>query len=127
MGSGNRWAQVKHLPEHAKSTLLGDICPPEGFRFVLESKCGYEDKVDFYSLFNGGNKQLDTFIEQSIAESGRAKRPPLLLYKRNRRPWIAFIRTADLIGKYSYQLSYRDWTAVALDDLLKLDDTFFFN
>ncbi len=31
LGSGARTSQVAHLPEHAKKTLTGDICVPEGF------------------------------------------------------------------------------------------------
>ena len=45
LGSGARTSQVAHLPEHAKKTLTGDICVPEGFKWVIECKGGYEDDM----------------------------------------------------------------------------------
>lgn len=126
MGSGNRWGQVKHLPDHAKTTLLGDICPPEGFVWVIEVKIGYEDSIDFYNLFKNGNKQIDDFIDQSHKESERANRPPLIFYKRDRKPWLAIIEKKNLVGEYEFSLNYKDWVIVSLDDLLKLPESFFF-
>lgn len=126
IGSGNRWSQVKSLPQHAKDTLLGDICAPEGFRWVIECKNGYEDKVDFYSLFKGGNRTLDDFIKQAEAESERAGKFPLILYKRSRRPWLAMVQTSRLEGSYEFQLVYRNWSIVNFEALLSLPDSFFF-
>lgn len=43
VGSGNRWGQVQHLPRHAQEVFSGDLIVPEGFKWVLESKGGYQD------------------------------------------------------------------------------------
>ncbi len=64
LGSGSRWSQVGHLPEHAKKTLTGDICVPEGFLWVIESKGGYEDDVNFTNVCDGPITRLNEFIEQ---------------------------------------------------------------
>src|SRR4051812_1913406 len=63
IGSGNRWGQGVHLPKHAKDTFTGDIVCPEGFKWVFESKGGYD--IDFNSVFSGGSAELDSFIEQA--------------------------------------------------------------
>ena len=42
VGSGNRWSQTNHMPKHAQEIFSGDLIAPLGFKFVLESKGGYE-------------------------------------------------------------------------------------
>ena len=53
------------MPAHAKETLTGDICCPKGFRFVIESKGGY-NKIDLNSMFESGN--LDMVVKLSNFE-----------------------------------------------------------
>ena len=76
LGSGNRWSQIKNMPSHAKETLTGDLCCPEGFKFVIESKGGYS-KIDLNGVFENGNSELDSFMKQ--AEDDAAKR--MAVYK----------------------------------------------
>jgi hypothetical protein len=125
VGSGNRWGQVKNMPSHAKETFSGDICCPKGFKFVLESKGGY-NKIDLNSVFEDGISDLDAFLEQVSDESKRTGKMPMLVWKRDRKPWIAFVRTNNIQGDYKYKIVYRDWTAVKFLELLKLEDKFFF-
>jgi Holliday junction resolvase len=126
LGSGNRWGQVKNLPKHAKDTLSGDICCPPGFKWVLESKGGYEG-IDFWTIFQRGNSTIDEFLDQVSKDSTRTGRKPMLLYKRDRKPWIAFVPTKELEGReFKYRLIYGKWSAVALKDLFELQDDFFF-
>jgi hypothetical protein len=126
VGSGNRWGQVKNLPSHAKETLTGDLCCPEGFKFVIESKGGY-NKIDLNSIFETGNTELDNFLQQVTDDSKRCGKIPLLVWKRDRRPWLAFMRTEDITGDYAYKITYREWTCVPIKELLKLADDFFFS
>ena len=63
VGSGNRWGQVNYLPDHARKTLIGDICVPEHFKWVIECKGGYDTDVDFSSVLDGGCSRIDEFIE----------------------------------------------------------------
>lgn len=128
MGSGNRWAQVKNLPQHAKDTLLGDICAPEGFLWVLEVKNGYEKEVDFYSLFKGKNAQIDEFTDQAVDESRRTGKPAMIFYKRSRRPWLAMMLEKDLPSRpFHIKLLYGSWAIVGLVDLLQEPDSYFFS
>ena len=126
-GSGNRWGQVENLPKHAKDTYSGDLTCPANFQFVLESKGGYNE-IDLCSAFENGHREIDAFLKQSEDDCKRSGRKPMLVWKKDRKPRIAFVRTSDLPLDltFDYSLQYRDWTGVLLSDLLEADDGYFF-
>lgn len=124
VGSGNRWGQVNHLPKHAQEVFSGDLVVPKGFKFVIESKGGY-DGIDMSSVFVHGNSELDGFLDQVTKDSKRCGRKPMLCWKKTRKPWLAFVLTKDLTGQFKYKMQYGKWTVVALEHLLKLEDEFF--
>lgn len=127
VGSGNRWGQVTYLPKHAQEVFSGDLIVPLGFEWALESKGGYKD-IDLNSVFVGGSKELDGFLDQVTKDAERCGRKPMLCWKRDRKPWLAFVPTRELQGHaFKYRLEYREWSAVALDVLLKLPGEFFLN
>lgn len=129
VGSGNRWGIVggRRLSKAAKDTYTGDITCPASFNFVLESKGGYNE-IDLNSAFDGGSREINEFLKQVSEDSDRSNaRKPLLLWKKDRKPRLAFLKAADLDGyPFEYSLNYRDWKAVLFKDLLLLDDSFFF-
>ena len=50
----------------------------------------------------------------------------MLCWKRDRKPWLAFVPTQELAGRdFKFSLRYGGWSAVALEELLKLPDQFF--
>jgi len=124
VGSGNRWSQV-NLSEEVKEIFTGDIICPPNFRFVVESKFGYD--IDLCSTFEKGNKELDEFLEQAERDSKRIKKEPLLCWKKSRLPWLAFLKT-HLVKqeRFIYRLHYREWVGVSLAELLQLKDDFWF-
>lgn len=126
VGSGNRWGQRVHLSKAASDTYSGDIVCPEGFLFVLESKGGYND-IDLCTAFSGRQSELDAFLKQVSDDSARCGRMPLLLWKKDRKPRLAFIRSSDL-GERAFpcMMRYGEWTAVSFEDLASLEDDFFF-
>jgi len=140
LGSGARWSQVNHLPEHAKKTLTGDICVPEHFLWVMESKGGYEDDMNLNNVCDGkGIACLDGFIEQVSRDAKYCGRKPIICWKRNRKPWLAFVREEDLFVKighknptviteidFQYRIHYREWVMVKLDDLLNGPRSYWF-
>lgn len=126
VGSGNRWSQVSQLPKHAQDTFSGDLVTPENFLFVVECKGGYDD-VDLNSVFVGGHGQIDDFLEQAAFECQRCGKKPMLVWKKNRKPWVAALRTEDLPHlNWEYRLVYRNWSLVALEELFTLGKEFFF-
>jgi len=128
VGSGNRWGQVTHMPAHAKQTLVGDICAPEKYKWVIECKGGYDDDVDFSSVMDGGCSRIDSFIEQSENDAKTSGRLPIIMWKRSRKPWLAMVRAVDFNKQFDFQMRYKDWTIVSLDVLLaNTDKEFWFD
>jgi len=128
IGSGNRWSQVKEMPQHAKDTFTGDICAPEGFLYSLECKNGYEDKIDLGKIFTSRNKTLDGFLKQSIKEAKDCNRLPAICWKRQRKPWVVFVKEKDLKDKKNFpaRLIYHGWVCIDLDQWLEQEDSVFF-
>lgn len=130
-GSGTFATIRESLPEHAKKTLTGDLCVPEKFKWVIESKGGYEDDIDLANALDGdGVTRLDEFIEQSSRDAEYCGRKSIICWKRNRKPWLAMLKVKDLEENYSdsisefenytpYRLCYREWVMISLDHLLK--------
>ena len=125
LGSGSRWSQVGNLPEHAKKTLTGDICVPEKFKWVVECKGGYEGDMNLTNICDGKLSRLDEFIEQVSRDAEYSKRKPIILWKRNRKPWIAILKWVDVAydqaGNVPFDnyVAYGDWIACSLDKLLE--------
>ena len=121
LGSGARTSQVAYLPEHAKKTLTGDICVPENFKWVIECKGGYEDDMHLENILNGdeGLSRLDEFIEQVSKDAEYCGRKPIILWKRNRKPWIAMIKTTEHdTSAWECVIKYRDWNILNFEQLL---------
>lgn len=135
MGSGNRTKQVTFLPKHAQDTFSGDLVTPENFAFSIESKGGYDD-VDLVSVFDGGHRQIDEFMEQARFDAEGCKKKPMVVWKKSRKPMLAMLKIEDLpkfqtegalvLREWEYILVYKDWAIVYFDQLLKEDNTFWF-
>jgi hypothetical protein len=127
IGSGNRWGQQVNLPKHAEDTFSGDLTCPEHFLFIFESKGGYND-VDLNAAFDGGHKQIDDFLKQVSDDANRTGRKPLLVWKKDRKPRLCFIRLTDVVDEkvFTYRMHYREWLAVNFDEVLKFPDDYFF-
>jgi hypothetical protein len=123
VGSGNRWSQVSNMPEHAKATFLGDICPPENFLWVIECKNGYEDEIDLNNAL-GPIAKLDEFIEKSLRDSKLSGRDPIICWKRKWKPWVAILPVMCCLdpSHFDYYMQYRDWMIVELEKLLNITE-----
>ncbi len=132
IGSGNRWGQQVKLPQYAKDTYTSDIVVPENFMWCIESKKGYND-IDIISLFNNKCKGLTEMLKQTEEDGKRCGRKPLLIWAKDRKPALAFIRNKDvqvnyiskktwIPNEFSCELSIRgktDWTGMLFDRLLE--------
>ena len=137
-GSGNQgW---RPMTEQAKEIFTGDVVCPEGFRFSIECKYGY-DHIDLCLLFEGVGKDIDKFLEQASKDAERVGKIPMLCWKKPRGAWLAFIpRVAMNTEWFSLNfrsnsqdrqtyclLRYKEWIAVSLLDLIATStDDFFF-
>ena len=127
VGSGNRIHQVSTLSESAKQVYSGDVSVPEGFKWVIESKGGYEDDMDFSNAVDGKLSKLDDFIKQVSHDAEYTGRKPIICWKRNRKPWLAGIRLSDYPFSnidivFKNRLQYGEWFVVPLELLLKETD-----
>lgn len=126
IGSGNRWSQTNHLPKHAQDVFSGDLVVPENFAFCIESKGGYDD-IDVHGFFDDGNSQIDEFIKQAEQDALRCNRKPLLIWKKNRKPFLVFVRSCDLpSNNFKFFMNYKNYVILNLNDFLQLQDDFFF-
>jgi hypothetical protein len=124
VGSGNRWGQNVVLSNTASSVYSGDLTCPENFKFVVESKNGY-NKVD---LVKGkAIKTFQSFLKQVTDDASRCGRKPVLVWKKDRQKAMAFFRSQELeeyFGSdflkdlFSTCLYYNDWVGVPLDETL---------
>jgi hypothetical protein len=113
-GSG-AFATTHKLPEHLQ--IHGDLITPENFKFVIEAKRGYNLQLE--DLWKPKSKFYE-FIEQASKDGEAAKKPWLLIYKRDRQKEIVIcshkfsINEKALVdGKYYIYM---------LEDLLTLND-----
>lgn len=125
VGSGNRSSQTT-LGKTSEEMYSGDVLC-EHFKFVIESKNGYDD-IDLVLLLKDGSKELDSFLQQVTTDSNRCGKKPLLIWKKTRKPHIAFVRDlGEHADKFkSASLHYKEWTAIHLEEFLKIPDDFFF-
>ncbi|RDJ35448.1 MAG: hypothetical protein DWQ19_11575 [Crenarchaeota archaeon] len=125
VGSGNRWGQNVNLPKHALDTFVGDIVAPINFKFVIESKKGYND-IDLFNCFTGKCRELDEFLQQATDDAGRSGKKPMLVWSKDRKDKVVFIRDEDIGEVTGIYLKYNGWTGVLFKSLLKRPDKFFF-
>lgn len=130
VGSGNRWGQNVQLSPTAKQIYSGDITCPDNFRFVIESKNGYNE-IDLFPVVAGTKcPGLDKFLEQVSDDAKRSGRMPLLLWHKDRQPTVAFmnILEAPEYVAAGWRLRYGEWVALPLEELLKgTSDSFWFD
>lgn len=124
VGSGNRWGQKVDLPEHAINTFTGDLCTPTNFKFVIESKKGYNE-IDLYTIFGDRCRELDEFLDKVQSDAKKCNKEPLLIWKKDYKPIIAFVKSR-LLKKQCPAMYYRDWIGLPLETLLKQEDHFWF-
>lgn len=126
IGSGNRSGQNVKLSAIAGLVFTSDLTCPPTFKFSIESKSGY-NQIDLNSIFDGGNKELDTFIIQVSNDAKKIDKEPLLIWKKDRRPALAFFHDKEnLFSKSEYKMNYREWTVININELMLLPDEYFF-
>ncbi len=124
IGSGNRWAQVS-LSKQSHEMMGGDLVCPNNFNFTLECKFGY-DEIDLYQAIAEGNSLLDSFLTQAKESADRADKIPLVFWRKKRKPWMSFFPTTSVTLPERF-VSYKGWTGISMENLLKFPDEFFFS
>lgn len=130
IGSGNRFGQKVKLSANSANTFAGDITCPDKFKFVLECKNGYND-IDLCNCYGTSCRELDAFLEQVTGDCARpeiAGRKPMLIWKKDRKQKIAFLKKEDIqYDTAPVVLLYKGWVGLNLNFVLQNPDSFFFN
>ena len=124
-GSG-AFATTHSLPEHLK--IYGDLITPEGFKFCIECKKGY-NHLNLYSLYNYSS-EFWKFIEQCEKDSKKCKRIPLVIFKQDRQPTLAIIPdTVEVLSdaKYIEIRNRKRYRMYLFEELIKCWDSIWFN
>lgn len=125
IGSGNRWGQEVSLSKHAKQVFTGDLACPDGFRFTIENKGGYND-IDLYTALYQDCLPLDKFLQQTLNDSMRSEKIPLLIWQKDRKKHICFLPNNEYSEQIPICLFYKTWIGLSLDQFLTLPDEYFF-
>jgi len=120
-------ARVKNtrLPDNAIEVMTGDLIPPPGFRFSIESK---SEKVDIDLL--APSVQFDKWLKQATCDADSISKIPMLCWKRHRKGWIVAIPSKTLKNgvlplhytSYGFGVLHRGWIVCRLDALLEAND-----
>ena len=124
-GSG-AFATTHSLPEHLK--IYGDLITPEGFKFCIECKKGY-NHLTLYSLYNYSS-EFWKFIEQCEKDSKKCKRIPLVIFKQDRQPTLAIIPdTVEVLSdaKYIEIRNRKHYRMYLFEELIKCWDSIWFD
>jgi hypothetical protein len=66
-------------------------------------------------------------IIQVSNDAKKIDKEPLLIWKKDRRPALAFFHDKEnLFSKSEYKMNYREWTVININELMLLPDEYFF-
>jgi len=119
LGQSNK-IKYSAIEENVKEVLSGDIICPSNFKFSVESK-NYAD-ISFWDIFNDSS-DLHSWMNQCYEDAAFANKYPLLIVKINRHKHFA-ATTCEMDG---YIFEHRGFYFYNLDDLLKLEDGWWFD
>ena len=116
-GSG-AFATTHKLPEYLQ--IHGDLITPKDFKFIIEAKRGYD--IKFEDIWKPKSKLFE-FIAQAKRDGEAAKKPWLLIYKKDRQKEVV-ITDEDLPA--SKKAVIKNYNLYLLEDLLALSNEVFF-
>lgn len=117
VSSGARTKNSK-LPVESLEFYSGDIITPSKFLYSVEVKCGYSD-VSITTI----NKTIDSFIEQVEQDARISNKLPLILFKQNRKPWLAMIK--EEYKRCQSYVKYKDYYIYDLKELFEKKENWF--
>lgn len=116
---GSNAARAESLTEEQKLVFSGDIRVPKEFKFTIEHK--FYKSISFWDLFNDSS-DLHRWMLQAQTDADNVNKNPMLVCKFNNKKRIVFIHEEP----YEPIFKHFNWNCYWLEDLLKLNDDFFF-
>ena len=106
-----------------EKATMGDLICPSAFRFTIECK-HYKEPPSFLSMLKQDNKTFDKWLEQAEQDAESAGKLSLIIAKFNNVPEMVLIRSS--LYPQEFNLQYKGFAIVLLEDFLSLGDDFFF-
>ena len=134
VGGQNRFKR-NYLNEAQKEMMTSDIfCNNPKFKFSIEHKAYNKDKAVIWEMFNE-KSSLHSWMEQADTDAKSIDKEPLLIVKYDGHKRIVIVNF-DYIHKYYFHngkkqkilpvFTHKYKCCFWLEDLLKLDNNFFF-
>lgn len=127
IGASNE-SRAEDLSYEQKLVFSGDIRIPKNFKFTIEHK--FYKEASFWDLFNEGS-DLHQWFGQALHDARAVNKSPMLVVKYNNHKRIVYL-LRDVDTNINPVFICKDegtqeiWSCYNLDDLLKLDNKFFF-
>ncbi len=139
------FGSTHNLDKDTQFLLSGDVLSPKNFYFTIENKAGY--KIEILNLFKEKHTHKNTiysFLDQGSKDAIKANKIPLIIYTKDRCQTICFvpltnhkkyIKINDYIKNINHMIISHNgknknwplWSILSLEDLLKMEDNFFFD
>lgn len=103
--------------------VYGDLICPRKFKFAIECK-NYKTAPILNAILTEKVSEWDTWIKQAQQDATASNKEMLLLVKYNRTAILAF--TNPGVVSLPFVFRYKDIVAHSFDEILRLDDDFFF-
>lgn len=121
---GSNQSRANSLTEEQKLVFSGDIRIPVNFKFTIEHK--FYNSFDFWWLFSG-KSILYEWYKQSETDANNVNKKPMLVVKCNNHKRIVFVNIEDASKKIKPVFFHENKCCYNLEDLLTLDDEYFFD
>ena len=128
IGASNE-SRAEDLSYEQKLVFSGDIRIPKNFKFTIEHK--FYKEASFWDLFNESS-DLHQWFSQALHDANAVKKMPMLVVKYNNHKRIVYLLEDYNVTNINPVFAHRDsktkkiWYCYNLDDLLELNDDFFF-
>lgn len=104
--------------------VYGDLICPRAFKFAVECK-NYKTAPILNAIINEKVSDWDSWIAQARQDATAAGKEMMLIIKYNRTSNIALFNPG--VVRLPVAIRYKDTEIFMLDDILRLDDSFFFD
>ena len=120
-GGKNVARVATHSSNHA---ALSDIICPDDFNFLIECK-HYKSAPSFKALLKMSIEQWDQWIAQLEQNVKVVNKQPMLVIKYNNSDMFALVTSLPEGSEHSFK--YKNYYVVLFDQILNLEDSFFFS
>lgn len=121
---GSNQSRANSLTEEQRLVFSGDIRIPVNFKFTIEHK--FYNSFEFWWLFSD-KSTLYEWYKQSETDAKNVNKKPMLIVKCNNHKRIVFVNIEDAPKKIRPVFVHENKCCYGLEELLILEDEYFFD